>query len=100
PPEFVDMIWRCWGKGSHPAVLTIYRDADPDRLAEAGRDLGRLTCPSLVVWGDRDLYLPEKFGRGYAAALPASELEIVEGAGHWPWIDQPTVIDRVLEFLA
>jgi len=98
--EFVEMIWRHWDRGTKRAILQLYRDADPDRLAAAGRDLGKLTCPALVLWGDRDLYLPTKFAHDYAAALPGAKAEVVEGAGHWPWIDDPSVVDRVLEFVA
>jgi pimeloyl-ACP methyl ester carboxylesterase len=99
PPEFVDMLWRHRRKGANPAILTLYRHADPDRLAEAGKDLGRLTCPSLVLWGERDPYLSTKFAQAFADALPDSEMDLVPGAGHWPWIDDPRVIDRVLDFL-
>jgi pimeloyl-ACP methyl ester carboxylesterase len=98
PPEFVDMVWDHWDKGTSAATLALYRHADPDRLALAGQDLGRLACPSLVLWGDRDPYLPTRFAEAYAAALPGSTLEIVKGAGHWPWIDDPGVIDTVLRF--
>jgi pimeloyl-ACP methyl ester carboxylesterase len=99
PPEFVDMIWDHWDAGTGGAVLALYRHADPDRLVAAGKDLGRLTCPSLVVWGERDPYLPIQFAEALAAALPNAELELVPGGGHWPWIDDPSVIDRVVEFL-
>jgi pimeloyl-ACP methyl ester carboxylesterase len=99
PPEFVDMIWRYWDKGTRAAVLALYRHADPDRLATAGKDLGRLTCPSLVIWGERDPYFPIRFGEGYAHALPNAQLELIPGAGHWPWIDDPTVVDRIVEFI-
>src|SRR5262245_28961600 len=57
PPEFVDMVWEHWDPQMQAAVLTLYRDADPDTLAVAGRDLGQLECPALVLWGDRDPYL-------------------------------------------
>jgi pimeloyl-ACP methyl ester carboxylesterase len=99
PPEFLDMIWNHWDRGTQRAVLTLYRDADPDRLAATGKDLGKLTCPALVLWGDRDPYLPTKFAHDYARAFPNAEVEIVEGAGHWPWIDDTSVIDRVLNFV-
>ena len=99
PPEFVDMVWSYWDRGTKRAVLELYRDADPPRLAAAGENLDRLACPALVLWGDRDLYLPVKFARDYAQILPGAELEIVAGAGHWPWIDDPSVVDRVLDFL-
>jgi pimeloyl-ACP methyl ester carboxylesterase len=100
PPEFVDMVWDHWDAGTGRAVLALYRAADPDRLAAAGRDLDRLACPSLVLWGDRDPYLPTRFARAYADALPDSRLELAAGAGHWPWIDAPSVIDRVLELVS
>src|SRR5262245_25917768 len=61
-PEFVDMIWEHADRKTRRAVLILYRDADEDDLAEAGRDLGKLTCPALVVWGDRDPYIPARFG--------------------------------------
>jgi pimeloyl-ACP methyl ester carboxylesterase len=99
PPEFVDLIWDRWDRGTQRALLQLYRHADPPRLAEAGRDLDKLTCPSLVLWGERDIYLPLKFGEAYAEALPSAEFEAIEGAGHWPWIDDPSIVDRVLEFV-
>jgi pimeloyl-ACP methyl ester carboxylesterase len=100
PPQFIDSVWNHWDRGTQRALLALYRHADPDRLAAAGKDLNTLTCPALVLWADRDLYLPVKFGHAYAAALPGAELEILKGAGHWPWIDDPRLIDRILEFVA
>jgi pimeloyl-ACP methyl ester carboxylesterase len=100
PAEFIDMIWDRWDAGTGRATLVLYRHADPERLAEAGKDLGRLSCPALVVWGERDPYLSTDFAQGFADALPDSELDLVPGAGHWPWIDDPSVVGRVLEFLA
>lgn len=99
PAAFVDMIWDCWDRGTQAALLALYRHADPHRLAVAGGDLSRLTCPSLVLWGDRDIYLPARFAEAYAGALPDAQLELLAGAGHWPWIDDARVVDRVLRFL-
>lgn len=100
PPELVDMVWRHWDKGTQAAILTLYRHANPDRLAAAGKDQPNLTCPALILWGDRDPYLSTKFGEAYAKTLPNASFEQVEGAGHWPWIDDPSVIDRVMNFVS
>jgi pimeloyl-ACP methyl ester carboxylesterase len=100
PAKHVDLIWDHWDARTGMAVLALYRHADPDRLAAAGRDLGSLACPSLVVWGERDPYLPTKFAQAYAEALPDAELDLVQAAGHWPWIDDARVIDRIVEFVA
>jgi pimeloyl-ACP methyl ester carboxylesterase len=99
PDEFIEMTWRHWDAGTRAATLALYRHADPDRLALAGRQLGRIECPALVVWADRDPYLPLRFGEAYAAALPGAELEVASGAGHWPWIDDPALVERILRFL-
>jgi pimeloyl-ACP methyl ester carboxylesterase len=100
PPEFVDMVWKHWGRGTSRAVLSLYRHADPNRLAAAGKNLSTLTCPSLVLWGDRDPYFPTRFAEAYASSLPSSQLQVVPAAGHWPWLDDARVIDDVLEFVA
>jgi pimeloyl-ACP methyl ester carboxylesterase len=96
---FVDMIYDNLDKGTFEAILRLYRSGDPDRLAAAGEHLGSITAPALVVWGGKDRYLPARFGPAYAARLPNSELIELPEAGHWPWIDAPEVVDRVIRFL-
>ena len=93
-------IWDHWDRGTARAILALYRHADPERLAEAGAELSWPTCPSLIIWGERDPYLPTRFAEDYAAALPNSELDLVPLAGHWPWINDRRVIDRVLKFVS
>jgi pimeloyl-ACP methyl ester carboxylesterase len=81
------------------AVLALYRSADPEVLAEAGARLGDITCPALVFWGVDDPYLPLREARAFEAALPGAELVELEKASHWPWIDRPELVDRVVAFL-
>jgi pimeloyl-ACP methyl ester carboxylesterase len=100
PPWFIEMIWRHMDQGTNDATLALYRHADPDRLAQAGKDLSRLTCPTLILWGAKDPFLKPNLGEAYARALTSSTLQVIPAAGHWPWIDDARVIDRVLEFVA
>jgi pimeloyl-ACP methyl ester carboxylesterase len=98
--EAIDGIWKYFDHGTQRAILRLYRSAPEDKLAEVSRDLNKITAPALVVWGDKDPYLEPKFAHGYADALGGpAEVEIVEDAGHWPWYEQPHVIDRVAAFL-
>lgn len=86
-------------QGTQRAILRLYRASDPAVLAEAGRDLERIAAPALVLWGERDPYIPARFATDLAARLPGASEEIVSGAGHWPWVHDPGVIDRVVAFL-
>ena len=82
------------------AILRLYRSAPAEKLDELGRDLEALDAPTLLLWAQQDRYLGPKYGRRLAARLPGASLEEVDGAGHWPWIDRPELIDRAVEFLS
>ncbi|SEO97573.1 alpha/beta fold hydrolase [Amycolatopsis saalfeldensis] len=52
------------------------------------RRLHRVTMPVLVVWGEQDGIFTARYGRTYADAFPNSRFVPVEGAGHFPQIEQ------------
>jgi pimeloyl-ACP methyl ester carboxylesterase len=99
PEPMVDAIWSSWDPGMSRAILGLYRSADPEVLALAGRRLGELTCPALVAWAVEDPYITLEQGRWFARVLPDAELEPIEDAGHWWWLDRPGHVDRVVSFL-
>ncbi len=45
--------------------------------------------PTLIVWGDRDPFIPHHHGTSTHAAIPGSRLEIFPGAGHYPHCEDP-----------
>jgi pimeloyl-ACP methyl ester carboxylesterase len=93
-------IWEQFDQGTQRAILRLYRSAGAAELARAGETLDRLDAPALVLWGDADPWLPVAIGETYAAVMPHASVEHVQGAGHWPWLDRPDVVDRVASFLA
>ncbi len=100
PDEFVDSVYGHFDHGTQRAILKLYRSAPAELLAASGRELGAITAPSLVLWPTEDPFIPKRFGADYAEALGGeSDLEIVEDAGHWPWLDRPELVERVTGFL-
>ena len=99
PDDFVDSIWDHYDHGTQRAILKLYRSAPPEELARAGERLGEINAPALVVWGGDDGYLPTRFAHAYGEVL-GGEVEVVEGAGHWPWIDRPELVERLCAFLS
>ena len=61
----------------------------------------RITVPSLLIWGTRDGAVDLRSAEQLRRALPASELKLIEGAGHLPFEETPDEFNRlVLDFVA
>lgn len=50
---------------------------------------GTITAPTLVLWGDRDEFLPRSDAEALAAAIPGSRLVTYEGTGHLVLLEEP-----------
>ena len=99
PAEIADRAYDEFDHGTQRAVLRLYRSSPPDLLARAGERLGELTQPALIEWPTRDPYIGAEFGQRLADALGGpTELTGLD-AGHYPWLDQPGLVERVARFL-
>jgi pimeloyl-ACP methyl ester carboxylesterase len=62
--------------------------------------LGGVSTPALIVWGRDDRIVPLECGERYQKALPHARLEILDGAGHFVDMEQPTrLADLVTRFI-
>jgi pimeloyl-ACP methyl ester carboxylesterase len=61
------------------------------RSFDAVDQLARVTCPTLVCVGRLDPVTPVAAAYEIARGLPAEirHLEVIPGAGHFPWLDRP-----------
>lgn len=105
-------------RGSAHAAQTLrrlsaiaFRHGEPDRRALAAglallRDsdlrgeLDNITCPALVIAGERDTLTPPDAQRFLAARLPQAHFSVIAGAGHAPFLSHAPEFLRILnEFL-
>jgi pimeloyl-ACP methyl ester carboxylesterase len=98
-PRWFDDVGARFDQGSQRALLRLARGATTQAREEAARELRALDVPALVVWGMRDPWLAPVVGSAWAALLPQSELVELPAAGHWPWLEDPALVARVLAFL-
>jgi len=95
----IGAVWEQFDQGTQRAILRLFRSADPARLQAAGASLESLQMPALVIHGESDPWYPAAFADAYGTKLADARVERIADAGHWPWLDQPDVIDRVTAFL-
>jgi pimeloyl-ACP methyl ester carboxylesterase len=99
PPAVADRAWQCFDHGTQRAILKLYRASPPETLVRAGRRLGDVRCPALILWPTRDPYVGEEFGGRYADALGGdAELQLVD-TGHWSWHERAELVERAAAFL-
>ena len=77
------------------ARLVWERPYDPKLAAR----LRRVTCPTLLLWGDHDRLVPPAYGEAYKQALPQAELKRIAGCGHLPMFEkEKEFVETILRF--
>lgn len=62
---------------------------------------GALPIPLLIVWGSRDRMIPASHALSAQRAVPECRVEVFEGAGHFPHLEDPDRFATLLrEFVA
>ena len=102
PAEYFDHIYKTFDRGTQRAVLRLYRNTRDTQ--EGARQLTEalppLDLPALVIWGAHDPYIPVEFAERQRQVFPRAEVKILPGSGHWPFVDDPDAVSRiVLPFL-
>lgn len=112
PPERLPELLLADPAGPLAQFLPAPDPNDPDALFQAAmtmasinqfiwplpdkglrKRLYRVAAPTLIVWGGQDALVHPDYGSDFAAAIDGARLEVVEGAGHLPQLEQ---MDRVL----
>lgn len=64
------------------------------------RRLARITCPTLIVWGENDRLIPPVYAEAFRRAIPGSEVVVLSGTGHMPMFEKAQEWSKVIgEFL-
>ena len=103
PGSDLGAIWRGFrtlgDRGSRAAFLSTTRaviDIGGQTISARDHLDGTLPVPTLIVWGTRDHMIPAAHAAAAQQAVPECQVELFEGAGHFPHLDDPDRFARVL----
>ncbi len=83
--------------GYRTFLLNFTRDFEYKELEER---LGQIEHRALILWGEKDEWIPLEFAYRFHEDLPNSELVIIERCGHEPQEEQPEkTAEIILDFL-
>lgn len=71
------------------SVEGLARQLDCDIAHDALSRLDSISCDTLVMCGSDDRWVPPRYSRQLADAIPGAKLEIVEGGEHAFLIERP-----------
>lgn len=97
-------VLRRWEKdydrGQRRAIHRMFR-ATPTTWGEAlAPALGELNRPALVIWGERNRFIPTVQAARQRESFPRARVEVVPGSGHYPHLDAPAAVAaHVVPFL-
>ncbi len=97
----VDEYWKAFSTpGGRRGMLELYRSFDLNELEPYQGRLAELGVPALVLWGQRDDYLPRDYASRFASEIPGAELVLLENARHFLFEDEPErCAQEVIDFL-
>ncbi len=103
-PEQVRALEAAFLESEHPPTREgILGHCHADRTHDALDRLDRITVPTLVTCGERDIQVPEHYGREVASRIDGSRFHLFRGphASHLACVEMADEFNRLgLEFLA
>jgi pimeloyl-ACP methyl ester carboxylesterase len=102
PIAFIDQMYQHLDQETRRVILEVYRrTTDLESLARwLHQALRPLDLPTLVIWGQRDPYLPASLAKRQKETFPRAQVHGLLNGGHWPFIDAPSVVaEKLVGFL-
>nr|WP_166179415.1 alpha/beta fold hydrolase [Altererythrobacter segetis] len=96
PPELLETMRRnVTAPGAATAMLNYYR-ANILRYGKNGGEPAPIECPTLLIWGEDDIYLGPGLASGNEAFARNLTLRRLPGVSHWVQQDAPEVVNDTI----
>lgn len=91
PADYLHRMYDNYDRATRCAALRYYRSAiRPENFDLARKQAAVLRArrrPALVIWGEKDVFIPPKHAQDQRQAFPDADVHVFEDSGHWPFVD-------------
>lgn len=96
-PGTLDKLQKKFGSADYAAASPVMRQS---LVKVVNEDLvpymPSVTMPALLIWGDKDTATPLSDGKKMEELMPEAGLAVIEGAGHYSFIDNLYLYNKIL----
>ena len=87
--------------GAKHAAVETARHILPQDAAGLLRSYKKIKCPTLILWGEQDPFIPVAFAKRLLTDIPGARIKVFPECGHMPQEEYPDRVARELsEFLS
>lgn len=96
-PAALDKLQKKFGSADYAAASPVMRQSLVMNVNEDLQELmPSVTMPALLIWGDKDTATPLSDGKRMEELMPEAGLAVINGAGHYTFLDNPYLYNRIL----
>lgn len=94
------LVDRYFELSRFPGNLTAFPKRVKARLDKDSSLIPKIRVPTLVIWGEEDLYFPVEAAYRFNKDIPKSEIVVFPNVGHLPMEEVPEIsVNRFIDFL-
>ena len=96
-PHAVENMQKHRGSADYAAASPVMRGCLVKAVNEDLEPLlPKIEQDTLLIWGSLDDATPLDDGKTMEKRLPNAGLAVIDGAGHFSWLDSPAVFDAII----
>ena len=96
-PKALDKLQKKFGSADYAAASPVMRKSLVMAVNEdMVPSMPSVTQPVLLIWGDKDTATPLSDGQKMEELMPEAGLAVIEGAGHYSFLDNLYVYNKIL----
>lgn len=96
-PGSIEALQKKFGSADYAAASPVMRQS---LVKVVNEDLApympKVKMPALLIWGDQDTATPLSDGQQMEKLMPEAGLAVIQGAGHYSFLDNPYLYNRIL----
>jgi 4,5:9,10-diseco-3-hydroxy-5,9,17-trioxoandrosta-1(10),2-diene-4-oate hydrolase len=95
-----EVLAQRFAAATEPEALELWSKNPPPPPEDIMAQLGKVACPTLLVWGIEDRFAPIEGGLAQLKRLKDARLHVFAQCGHWAQVEKAREFERLaLDFL-